>query len=154
MKNEANESHIFIIWWLDRYFLNFERKIGAFLLVWDAETKHLIGCKRVIAAVYWLGNDEHNLIAHFYNILPTDGHSATHNKVWSKFQSELNLWYCWWLFVWYIAEPSLHNLATVFTLKMHDRVPSTDRLVQMLVCMMYWQISIWTSFIVFFIYIF
>ena len=52
MKNEANKSHIFIILRLARFFLNFERKIAAFLLVWDAETKHLIGCKRVVAAVY------------------------------------------------------------------------------------------------------
>ena len=35
-------------------FLNFERKIAAFQLVWDAETKHLIGCQRVVAAVYSL----------------------------------------------------------------------------------------------------
>ena len=33
----------------------------------------------------WLGNAEYNLIAQCYNILPTDGRSATHNKVWSKF---------------------------------------------------------------------
>ena len=45
--------YILIILRLARFFLNFKRKIATFPLVWDAETKHLIGCKRVVAAVYW-----------------------------------------------------------------------------------------------------
>ena len=43
---------IFVYFTTSQVILNFERKIAAFLLVWDAETKHLIGCKRVVAAVY------------------------------------------------------------------------------------------------------
>ena len=46
MKNQYNKSNIFIILLLSRFFFNFEKKIVTFLLVWDAKTKHLIGCKR------------------------------------------------------------------------------------------------------------
>ena len=54
-------------------------------------TRSPMNCKPAGLLFNWLGNDEYNLIAHYYNIIPTDGHSAMHNKVWSKFQSELNL---------------------------------------------------------------
>jgi hypothetical protein len=50
-----------------------------------------MNCKPAGMLFKWLGNYEYNLIAHYYNILPSDGHSAMHKKVWSKFQSELNL---------------------------------------------------------------
>ena len=43
---------MFLILRLARFFLNFERKIAAFLLVCCPETKRLIGCEWVIAAVY------------------------------------------------------------------------------------------------------
>ena len=52
MKKMSKISRIFIILRPARFFLNFERKIAAFLLVWDAETKRLIGCELFIAAVY------------------------------------------------------------------------------------------------------
>ena len=50
-----------------------------------------MNCKPAGMLFKWLGNYQYNLIAHYYNILPSDGHSAMHKKVWSKFQSELNL---------------------------------------------------------------
>ena len=52
MQNETNGSFILIILQLARVFLNFNRKIAAFLMAWNAETKHLIGCEWVIAAAY------------------------------------------------------------------------------------------------------
>ena len=40
-----------------------------------------MNCKPAGLLFKWLGNYEYNLIAHHYNILPSDGHSAMHNKV-------------------------------------------------------------------------
>ena len=49
--SESYKSY-FYYFTTSQVFLNFERKIAAFLLVCYAQTKRLIGCEWVIAAVY------------------------------------------------------------------------------------------------------
>ena len=51
---------------------------------------HII-CKPAGLLFNWLGGDEYSQIAQCYNILPSDGHFAMNDKVWSKFKAELCL---------------------------------------------------------------